>query len=60
MFQVVARDLELIFILLTSPKCDLGETEKAMNQGQECHFELIFGILSISKWDLVEVEKALF
>jgi len=46
--------------LLTSPKCDLSEVEKAMFQGLAFHFELIFGLLTIPKWDLFEVEKAMF
>ena len=33
MNEVVANYWELIFFLLTSPKCDLGEVEKAMFQG---------------------------
>jgi len=55
MFQVVARHWELIFFLLTNPKCDLGEFEKAMFQGLPCYFELIIGLLNISKCELVEV-----
>jgi len=43
-----------------SPKCDLGEVEKAMFQGLACHFELIFGVLNIPKCELVEVEKGLY
>ena len=31
--QLVARHWELIFFLLTNPKCDFGEVEKAMFQG---------------------------
>jgi len=60
MFQVVARQWEFIFLLLTSPKCDLGEVEKAMFKLLICHSELIFGIFTIPKCDFVEVEKALF
>jgi len=33
MFQVVAIHWELIFFLLTNPKCDLREVDKAMFQG---------------------------
>ena len=40
MFYVVARHWELIFFLLTSPKCDLGDFEKALFQGLPCHIEL--------------------
>ena len=39
---MVARHCELIFCLLTSPKCDLDEFEKAMIQVVEWHFEDIF------------------
>ena len=45
MFPVVARNGELIFCLLTSPKCDLDEVEKAMIHVVECHFEVIFCFL---------------
>ena len=33
MIQVVANHWELIFSLLTNPKCEIGEVEKAMFQG---------------------------
>ena len=59
MFQCVNRHWELIFILLTSPKCDLGEVEKATFQVLACHFELYIGLLTIPKCAFVEVEKAL-
>jgi len=42
MFQVVARNIELIFYHLTSSKCDLVEVEKAMFKVVERNFELIF------------------
>jgi len=57
MLHMVARHLEIIFFFLISPKCDLGEVEKAMLQLLACHFELIFGPFTIPKCD---VEKALF
>jgi len=60
MYKLVPMHWELIFFLLTSPKCDLSEVEKAMFQGLACHVELIFGILTILKCDLVEVENTLF
>jgi len=60
MFHVVARHWELIFFLLTSPKCDLGEIDKATFQGFACHFELIFGLLTIPKFSLVADDKAIF
>jgi len=43
---VVARHCELIFCLLTSPKCDLNEVEKAMFQVVKWHFEVIFFFLT--------------
>ena len=55
MFQVGTH-----FFLLTIPRCDLGEVEKAMFQRLVSHFELIFGLLTIPKFDLVEVQKAMF
>ena len=58
MFQVVARHWKLIFFQLSSPKCKLGEVEKAMFQGLPCQFELIFGHLTIAKCELVEIEKS--
>jgi len=48
------------FFLLTSPKCYLGDVEKAMFQVFACHFEIIFGLLTIIKCDMGEVEKAIF
>ena len=60
MFQVVARYSEHIFFLLTSPKRDLVEFEKAIFQGLPFQFELIFGLLIIAKWELVEVENSMF
>jgi len=55
-----AWHLDLNFGLLTIPKCDLFEVEKAMFQGFSCHFELIFGLLTIPKCDLGEDVKAMF
>jgi len=49
MFQVIARHWELIYFLLTSPKCDLSEVEKATFQGLACHFELIFDFFTNPK-----------
>ena len=57
---MIPRHRELIFFLLTSPKCDLGEVEKAMFQGLACQFELIFGLFTVPKCDLVLVEKLMF
>ena len=42
-----ARHCDLIFFLLTSLKCDLGEVEKAMFHVFACNFEIIFGLLTI-------------
>ena len=44
MFQGLACHFELIFGLLTIPKCDLGDIEKAMFQGLEWHSQFIFGL----------------
>jgi len=44
MFQVVATHWEHILSLLTSPKGDLGEVDKAMIEGLACLFQLIFCI----------------
>ena len=60
MFHVVARHWELIFFLLTRPKCDLGDFEKAKFQGFPCQFELIFGYLNIAKCEFDEVENLMF
>ena len=35
MFQMVARNCEIIFCLSTRPKCDLCEVDKAMFQVDE-------------------------
>ena len=60
MIQVVANHGELIFFLLTSPKWDLGEVEKANFQGVAWHFDLILDVLTKPNFDLREVEKAMF
>ena len=60
MFQVVASHCELIFCLLTSPKCELGRSRKAMFQGLVLYFQLIFCLLISPKCSLGEVEKATF
>ena len=54
-FLVVARQWELIFCVMNSPKCDFHEVEKAMIQV----FEVIFCFLATPKFDFVEVEKAM-
>jgi len=43
-FRVVTCHFELIFSLLTIPKCDFVEFEEAMFQGLEWHSQLIFGL----------------
>jgi len=42
MFQFFVRQCELIFCLLISSKCDLGEVEKEMFQLFERHCEILF------------------
>ena len=49
MIQVVARHWELIFFLLTSPKCGLCYVEKAMFQVVTRHSEIIFSLLNTTK-----------
>jgi hypothetical protein len=46
--------------LLTGPKCDLSDDEKAMFQGVGCPCELIICLLAVPKSDLSEDEKAMF
>ena len=46
MFQVVHRHYELIFNLLTRPKCDLREVEKAMFHVFARLWEHIFFLLT--------------
>jgi len=58
--QVVEWHLKVIFCLLTSPKFDFVEFEKAMFQVVARHWELIFFLLTSSKCDLGENEKAIF
>ena len=53
-----ARQFELIFGLLTIPKSELVEVQKAMFQGLACQFELIFSLLTFPKCDLAEFHKA--
>jgi len=48
--------LKVIFCLLTSPKFDFVDVEKAMFQVVARHWELIFFLLSSPKCDLGEVE----
>jgi len=57
MFHVVVRHWELIFILSTSTKFDLGGVEKVMFQDLPCHFEVYFCLFTIAKCELVEIEK---
>jgi len=57
---MVANHWGRIYILLTNPKCDFCEVEKAMFQGLVCHFELIFGLLANPKCGLGEDEKLCF
>ena len=48
------------FLPLTSPKCDLGNVEKAMFQMFSCHFEFIFGLLANPKCYWVRSKKRCF
>ena len=57
MFQVDLMHCELIFCLLTSPKCDLGEVEERMFQVVERHFEDILYFLTNKKYCSVQEEK---
>ena len=60
MFQDCAWHFEFNFGLLTIPKCDFIEVEKALFQGLACHFELLFCLLTTPKCDLGEDVKAMF
>jgi len=40
---------ELIFFLLNTSKCYLGDVETAKFQGLPCLFEIIFGLKTIPK-----------
>jgi len=51
MFQVVARQGELIYCLLTLPKCYLGELDNAMFPVAESYLEVIFYYLTKPKCD---------
>jgi len=57
-FLVVARHCELTFCLFTSPKFDLHEVQKSMNQVFECHFEAIFYFLITENATFFQVDKA--
>jgi len=57
---VVEWHVKVIFYLLTSPKLDFGEFEKAMFQVVARHLEHVFFLLTSPKCDLGEVEKAMF
>jgi len=58
--QVVERHLKYIFCILTSPKFDFGEFEKAMFQVVTSHWELISFLLARPKCNLGEFDKAMF
>ena len=45
-------------LLLTSPKCDLDEVDKAIIQVVECHFEVILCYLSNRKCKFFKLKKA--
>jgi len=57
---MVANHGELIFFLLTSPKCDLAQVEKAMFRGVASQFELIFDLLTIPNATWVSPKKRCF
>jgi len=46
MLQVVSKHCEIIFCLLSSPKCDLVEVEKEMILVVEWYFVVIFCLTS--------------
>ena len=50
---------ELVFSLLASQKCDLGEVEKTMLRGVCLAGKPIFSLLGGTKCDLEEVEKTM-
>ena len=54
--QVVELHLKVIFCLLTYPKFNFGEVEKAMIQVDAGNSEHIY-FLANPKWDMGEVEK---
>ena len=54
---MVAGHCELNFLLLTSPKCDLDEVEKAMILVVERHFEVIFCFMTNRKFNFIQVDK---
>jgi len=60
MFQQLALHLEVIFCLLTSPKCVLGDAVKVIFQVFPWHFELTFCFLTSPKYDLGEFQEAMF
>jgi len=60
MFQGIAWLFELIFGLLTIPKCDVIKVEKAMFQRLTFHFELIFASWSAQNATWVRSKKRCF
>ena len=55
---MVVRNCELIFCLMTNPKCNLDEVEKTMIQVVEWHYEDILCFLTNPKRDFYHVDKA--
>ena len=51
---------KVYFYLLTSPKFDFGEVEKALFQMFAKHWGIIYFLLTNPKCDLCEVKKAMF
>ena len=50
-------ECELVFFLLTSPKCDFDEVEKAMIEIVEWHIKVIFNFLTNRKGDFFQFDK---
>jgi len=57
MFEGLVSDLEIIFGLLTIPKCELIEVEIPKFQGLAWQFQLIFGHWTNPKCELDEVKN---
>ena len=60
MFKRLVSHFELIFGLLTIPKCDLLEVQKEMFERFAWYFQNIFALWSSQKCDLGEVKNRPF
>jgi len=58
MFLMVARHCELIFCLLTRPKCDFAVVVKSIIQVVGWYFEVIFCFMTTRNCDLFNIDKA--